>query len=616
MNYPINNEKESNKFLNLISNTIKIKQKYKLITSCLEKPINTILMSNNLYKIIIETIKLLNIDMLDNNQYTDIILHIDIDKKILSKVIIALIDSLLVLLIVQSNIIIREKPFYIKESKSMITLLLNKLDNLFKAKYNSCNINNTINKKQISNINIINNNKDTNDLNFDILSINDNKNIKNISLIDVGLYKGIKKKDIKKLLDSKYGSGVVFNLTKEANNNYNIKQDQNLEFYNSCLVFKKLINIKIYPDVNNIIKQVYQTCLLSNNYYQEIQKHLFDNELNMNSEIKVDQNHIDYNNNDFNKLAFNLYKIYNVAKEVLYFLNTNENYINNQSYKLFLNKNSLSNPSESKINKSNIITSKLNTVSFTKTSHKINNFNIETNKRKNTSTNIINLIPKEPYLPPIVNSTNSINSDLLNNKLTLVLDLDETLIHSFAGEKAFCILLRPNVIDFLNRMKDIFEIGIFTSSASDYADNILDNYLNCIDFDFRLYRQHVTSNSTYDNKLKKIITNKVKDLSKLGRDLNKVILIDNYIPNFLLQPDNSLYIKTWENDIFDNQLKGLANILEYINYANIDDVREIIRIIKKDYIEYSLINKCNNPYDNITKEDKLKIKNIINNKNK
>ena len=162
-------------------------------------------------------------------------------------------------------------------------------------------------------------------------------------------------------------------------------------------------------------------------------------------------------------------------------------------------------------------------------------------------------------------------------------------------------------------MQSRFEIGIFTSSAHEYANDIIDKCLNCINFDFRLYRQHVTSNSTYDPITKNVSSVKVKDLRKLGRDLKNLILIDNFIPNFALQPENSLYIKTWENDINDIQLTGLGNMLELIDSIGFEDIREVIKILKSDYVDYKLIDNNPNPYSKITKEDLIQIKNKLSN---
>jgi CTD small phosphatase-like protein 2 len=54
----------------------------------------------------------------------------------------------------------------------------------------------------------------------------------------------------------------------------------------------------------------------------------------------------------------------------------------------------------------------------------------------------------------------------------------------------------------------------------------------------------------------------VKDLSKLGRDMNKIIIIDNLPDNFKQQPNNGLGIRTWQDDIKDRELYDIAKILK------------------------------------------------------
>jgi len=102
-----------------------------------------------------------------------------------------------------------------------------------------------------------------------------------------------------------------------------------------------------------------------------------------------------------------------------------------------------------------------------------------------------------------------------------VLDLDETLVHFVAKEKKF--KLRPGCIQFLKDMSNIFEVVIFTAAAQDYADFIL-NYIEKDNnfMDHRLYRQHCQ----YEQGVY------VKDLSRLGRDLKKTIIVDNIRDNF------------------------------------------------------------------------------------
>lgn len=166
-----------------------------------------------------------------------------------------------------------------------------------------------------------------------------------------------------------------------------------------------------------------------------------------------------------------------------------------------------------------------------------------------------------PYLQKKIND---------ERHFTLVLDLDETLI-SFKREDADTgiLKLRPGLDEFLKGMKPLYELIVFTAGTQDYADPIID----AIEkegkfFEKRLYRQHAV-----------IIENLfVKDLSKLGRDLSKVIIIDNMPHNFRLQKDNGIYIKNfYGEDKSDTTLFDLMPILKDIASDKNNDVRKELK---------------------------------------
>ena len=79
----------------------------------------------------------------------------------------------------------------------------------------------------------------------------------------------------------------------------------------------------------------------------------------------------------------------------------------------------------------------------------------------------------------------------------------------------------------------------------------------------RLYRQHALPfNGNY-----------VKDLSRIGRDLKKTIIVDNIQENYQLQEYNGIWIKTWISDPNDKCLFDLAPILVKIATSECEDVR-------------------------------------------
>jgi len=179
--------------------------------------------------------------------------------------------------------------------------------------------------------------------------------------------------------------------------------------------------------------------------------------------------------------------------------------------------------------------------------------------------------------------------------------MDETLVHFFFAHINGMFFVRPYCFEFLNELNNFYEIITFTAATKEYADNILNQLdLNDNIIKFRLYRQHITIMGF----------NVYKDLNKIGRDLSKIIIIDNLKENFKIQPNNGIFIKTWISDVNDTQFKDLLKILKDIAISNVDDVRPIIQKMNENIIANgSLIN----PYSSINIQ---KIIEDINNKKK
>ena len=172
------------------------------------------------------------------------------------------------------------------------------------------------------------------------------------------------------------------------------------------------------------------------------------------------------------------------------------------------------------------------------------------------------------------------------NPLTLVLDLDETLM-SFVyinNEKKEGILrLRPFLYNFLNLVKEYYEIIIFTAATQTYADPILDviEVIKGKYFNYRLYREHC---SIVNNVI-------VKDISLIGRNIKHIIIVDNMQQNFKLQKNNGILISSfWGDDINDKALLHLGRILVTIATNMIDfnyncDVKDEIIKFKDDILK-------------------------------
>ncbi|CAE6189686.1 unnamed protein product [Arabidopsis arenosa] len=173
------------------------------------------------------------------------------------------------------------------------------------------------------------------------------------------------------------------------------------------------------------------------------------------------------------------------------------------------------------------------------------------------------------------------NDSLKRKAVTLVLDLDETLVHStleacrdtdFSFRVSFnmqennvYVKQRPHLYRFLERVVELFHVVIFTASHSIYASQLLD----ILDPDGKFISQRFYRDSC-------ILTDGIysKDLTVLGLDLAKVAIIDNCPQVYRLQINNGIPIKSWYDDPTDDSLITVLPFLESLADAN--DVRPVI----------------------------------------
>ncbi|CAK5281486.1 unnamed protein product [Mycena citricolor] len=180
----------------------------------------------------------------------------------------------------------------------------------------------------------------------------------------------------------------------------------------------------------------------------------------------------------------------------------------------------------------------------------------------------------KPLLPPLAPEH--------AGRKCLVLDLDETLVHSSFKPIAqpdfivpveiemhwhhFHVLKRPGVEEFLRQMGELYEVVVFTASLNKYADPVLDKLDTHRVVAHRLYRESCFSHKG----------NYVKDLSQLGRPIGDTIILDNSPASYIFHPNNAVPVSSWFNDPHDVELTDLVPFLS--DLSGVSDVRGILNL--------------------------------------
>jgi len=170
----------------------------------------------------------------------------------------------------------------------------------------------------------------------------------------------------------------------------------------------------------------------------------------------------------------------------------------------------------------------------------------------------------------------------------LVLDLDETLVHSsFTPVNcSFCVpivldsvqhdvyvLKRPFVDEFLANCAKTFELVVFTASLSEYANPVIDKLDTAGLIKHRLFRDSCVLHEGQAY---------VKDLSRLGRKLKDCIIIDNSPLSYLFHPQNAIGCTTWFGDQSDTELRDLLPVLNGV-LTETGDVRQVLHAHEQSF---------------------------------
>jgi len=171
------------------------------------------------------------------------------------------------------------------------------------------------------------------------------------------------------------------------------------------------------------------------------------------------------------------------------------------------------------------------------------------------------------------------------NKKCLVIDLDETLVHSSfkpISNADFIVpveidgtihqvyvLKRPFVDEFLKKMGELYECVLFTASLAKYADPVTDLLDKWDVFRARLFRESCVFHRG----------NYVKDLGRLGRKIDHIIILDNSPASYYFHPENAVPCTSWFDDMDNKELLEMIPFFEELSTS--DDIYSLLRTIQK-----------------------------------
>lgn len=161
-----------------------------------------------------------------------------------------------------------------------------------------------------------------------------------------------------------------------------------------------------------------------------------------------------------------------------------------------------------------------------------------------------------------------------SEKILLILDLDETLIHatesvidfqpSFRFSK-YNIYPRPFLLEFLTEATQYFKLAIWSSADDEYVDEVVKLVKpSNIVFEFVWARSRCTTRRNIE--LDKYVHEKrLKKVKKLGYTLERVLIVDDSPEKTRENFGNAIYIQPFEGAKDDDELLRLIDFLKSLS---------------------------------------------------
>ena len=339
---------------------------------------------------------------------------------------------------------------------------------------------------------------------------------------------------------------IINDLSDIIKNNLTIRIDE--ENINELYIIQSINNNS--KNINNYYKMIldnlYKEYYTINNFYNINNKYKFPNCIN---------NNTNYNNLD---------------KKIIIILFFYDSYRLLNSYKI----NDLKKFFDIFLDRTKFYNYETETNQFPQSNDEIDIFQIRTSLPISKNSSIKSLVNKNKeislkknkiYILPDLNKT--------KYKYSLILTLNEVLI--FFNKNNNSYIQRPGLYEFLNEMKEIFELILVSTEFSIYEDQMIENIQKGNNFfEYILNKNHGIDNN---------ISNFIQDPISLNRNIKNFIIVDTSINRFQIHKNNILTIKPFYGDIRKdkNTLLFLSQLLQKIR--NDSDTSEDIRISINKY---------------------------------
>ena len=177
------------------------------------------------------------------------------------------------------------------------------------------------------------------------------------------------------------------------------------------------------------------------------------------------------------------------------------------------------------------------------------------------------------------------------DKILLILDLDETLIHATTTQLSsapnfqvfkYLVYKRPFLEDFLTTCNQFFDLAVWSSASDDYVKEIVENiFPENLPLKFVWGRSRCTPKSQnqinefgyYDGFDHYHYNKHLIKVKKQGYDLRRVLIVEDTPSKVANSYGNAIYIKEYKGEKEDNYLLLLSKYL--LTLKDVENVRTL-----------------------------------------